>query len=64
MCFGIKQRYEIKFLEIGTDKGHVHFFGSIGAQIQREEDSDDAQKHNRQRDFQVLFAGEEDAVGW
>ena len=24
-CEGIQQRYEIRFLEVGTDKGHVHF---------------------------------------
>ena len=24
-CFGIEKRYQIKFLEIGTDKDHVHF---------------------------------------
>jgi REP element-mobilizing transposase RayT len=25
VCLDIAQRYEIKFLEIGTDKNHVHF---------------------------------------
>ena len=25
VCFGIEERYQIKFLEIGTDKDHVHF---------------------------------------
>ena len=25
VCFEIQQRYEIKFVEIGTDKDHVHF---------------------------------------
>lgn len=24
-CLGIEQRYQVKFLEIGTDKDHVHF---------------------------------------
>ena len=24
-CVGIEKRYEIKFLEIGTDNNHVHF---------------------------------------
>lgn len=24
-CVGLELRYEIKFLEIGTDKDHVHF---------------------------------------
>ena len=25
VCLDIEKRYEIKFLEIGTDKDHVHF---------------------------------------
>jgi len=25
VCLAIEKRYQIKFLEIGTDKGHVHF---------------------------------------
>jgi len=25
ICFEIEKRYDIRFLEIGTDKGHVHF---------------------------------------
>lgn len=25
VCLGIAERYEVKFLEIGTDKDHVHF---------------------------------------
>jgi putative transposase len=25
VCFEIEKRYEIKFLEIGTDEDHVHF---------------------------------------
>jgi len=25
VCLGIEKRYEIKFVEIGTDKDHVHF---------------------------------------
>ena len=25
VCLGIERRYEVKFLEIGTDKDHVHF---------------------------------------
>jgi len=25
VCLGIEDRYQIKFLEIGTDKDHVHF---------------------------------------
>ena len=25
VCLEIEKRYEIKFLEIGTDKDHIHF---------------------------------------
>ena len=25
VCLGIEDRYQVKFLEIGTDKDHVHF---------------------------------------
>jgi putative transposase len=25
VCLGIEERYQVKFLEIGTDKDHVHF---------------------------------------
>lgn len=25
VCLGIEERYEIKLLEIGTDRAHVHF---------------------------------------
>ena len=25
ICLGIGKRYQVKFLEIGTDKDHVHF---------------------------------------
>ncbi len=25
ICLDIERRYELKFLEIGTDKDHVHF---------------------------------------
>ncbi|MEG0836955.1 MAG: IS200/IS605 family transposase [Akkermansia sp.] len=26
VCLDVEKRYEIRFLEIGTDKDHVHFF--------------------------------------
>ena len=25
ICLDIEQRYEVKFLDIGTDKDHMHF---------------------------------------
>lgn len=29
ICLEIEKRYEIRFLEIGTDKDHIHFLGAI-----------------------------------
>ena len=29
VCLDIEKRYEIKFLEIGTDKDHVHFWFNL-----------------------------------
>ena len=25
VCLGVVERYQVKFLETGTDKGHIHF---------------------------------------
>jgi len=33
VCLEIEKRYQANFLEIGTDKDHVHFFSAIGADI-------------------------------
>ncbi len=32
-CLGIGDRYQIKFLEIGTGRDHVHFIGPISSGI-------------------------------
>jgi len=29
VCLGIEARYEIKFLEIGSEKDHVHFLVTV-----------------------------------
>ena len=33
VCLDISVRYEIEFMEIGTDKNHVHFFGAVSSNI-------------------------------
>ena len=39
------------------------FSGAVGAKVQRDEDRNDAQKHNGERNLQALPASEEEAVG-
>ena len=33
VCLEVAKRYQVKFLEVGTDKDHVHFFGSVGTEL-------------------------------
>ncbi len=33
ICAAISLRYEIEFLEIGTDSDHVHFFVACGSNV-------------------------------
>jgi len=33
ICLEISDRYDVKFLEIGTDKDHVHFFSAVSSNI-------------------------------
>ena len=33
VCLDIENRYKVKFLEIGTDKNHVHFLVQSGTDI-------------------------------
>ena len=40
ICKGIEERYEIQFLEIGTEKNHVHFLVQSGT------NSKDDKKYN------------------
>ena len=35
-CLGIEQRYQVEFLEIGTDKDDVHFEAMIGAYVKKQ----------------------------
>lgn len=44
ICLSIEKRYEVEFLEIGTDKYHVNFFGAISSALMRGQASEDYQK--------------------
>lgn len=33
ICLEIEKRHQMKFIEIGTDEDHVHFFGSVSANV-------------------------------
>lgn len=45
VCLEISERYELKFLEIGTDKDHVHFLVQSVPTLQRDKDSADGKEH-------------------
>ncbi len=34
ICLQIEKCYEIKFLELGSDDDHIHFFGSVSTNVQ------------------------------
>ena len=68
VCLGIEARYQLKFLEIGTDRDHVPFGpralpGAISADLQRDQAGDDDQKPDGARDLSALPSGEEAVVG-
>ena len=44
-CLEIGKRYDVAFIEIGTDEDHVHFL------VQSEEDRADHQKYHRPRNL-------------
>ena len=46
VCLEIEKRYEVKFLEIGTDQDHVHFFGAISTDVLSEKTSANDQEYN------------------
>ncbi len=33
VCLGVAERYQVKFLEIGTDKDQCSFLGTVSADI-------------------------------
>lgn len=56
-CKEIEKRYEIKFIEIGTDKEHVHFV------VQSEQDHPEDKEYNGGGSVHEMSAGEETVVG-
>ncbi len=40
VCLEIEKRYQVKFLEIGVDRDHVHFLSSDDPSLQCDEASD------------------------
>ncbi|WP_425465549.1 transposase [Paenibacillus hemerocallicola] len=45
------KRYEIEFLEIGTDRNHVHFLIVIGTEIQSDQNHSNEKKPYRPRNI-------------
>ena len=42
VCLEIEKRYQLKFLEIGTDKDHVHFLVQSVKECRKRSECDDA----------------------
>ena len=61
---GIELRYEwISFLEIGTDKDHVHFFDTVSAKQESPRNHKSNQKHNYKESICRTSWGKEEIVG-
>lgn len=58
ICEETGKRYEIRFLEIGTEGGSCAFSGTIGADVQSDKNSKDDKKHNGERNIQETSGGE------
>jgi len=57
VCLEIGKRYEIRFLEIGTDKDHVHFLVQSVPNVQAEEDRTSDKEHHRESNLRGLPGG-------
>lgn len=53
ICDGISARYEINFVEIGSDADHVHFL--VRSNLFFKESGSDDKKHNSNTDFCIAF---------
>src|SRR5690349_21307656 len=69
VCLEIETRYQLKFLEIGTDRDHVHgpgsraLSGAVGTDLQRDQAGDDHQESDRAGDLPALSRRKEEAMG-
>jgi putative transposase len=55
VCIGIEDRHQMKFLEIGTDKDHVHFLVQSIPTYSVTKDSIDDQEPHRTGDIQAML---------
>ena len=62
VCLDIEKRYQIKFLEIGTDEDHVHFLVQ-SVPIWCKQDCDGCKKSYSTRSIQALSPSEEEVMG-
>ena len=51
ICMEISKRYPMHFLEIGTDRNHVHFSVAIDSDAKSDEDNNSDQEHYGTRDI-------------
>ena len=58
ICLEIAKRYEIEFLEIGTDRDHVHFLVQSGSGLQSDEDCSHGKKFDCAGGIQASAAGQ------
>jgi len=63
ICLGIEARFEITFLETGTERDHVHYFGAICADLQPRENSENNKEPNSEENIRIMPRSEKNAVG-
>jgi len=59
----IEKRYDLYFVEIGTDENHVHFLIQSVPMFKPHQYSQNSQKCNGKRDFPKKATGQENALG-
>ena len=64
VCIGISERYELRFLEIGSDEDHVHFLVQSVPNMSITGIVTIIKKYHSSRNFQESSRGEEITLGW
>lgn len=62
-CIEISNRYELYFLEVGTDKDHVHFLIQAVPNYSPTQIVNDSKEHNGKRGIFKLPDGKEKTMG-
>ncbi len=62
ICEEIEKRYDFRFLEIGTDKDHVHFL--IQSVPKLNANHPHSKKYNGERNICAISRSEKEAMGW